>query len=145
MQYMCHKWPRIHVCSVCRNHNAVFSSFITYHRVCNKSSTTGATCGAETAYHSGAPEFTPGFSWVHVARSLVFCVVYLNVTHFLHFASCCRSLFVLLSFFFWPLCCLFYFDIRVLIAPLVSSNFSSEDLLIFLNISSKVITLSLGL
>jgi hypothetical protein len=25
-----------------------------------------------------------------------------------------------LSFFFWPLCCLFFFDIRILIAPLVS-------------------------
>ena len=33
-----------------------------------------------------------------------------------------RSL-VLLCFFFWPLCCLF-FDIRVLVAPLVSSNSS---------------------
>jgi len=35
----------------------------------------------------------------------------------------CRSLFVLLYFFFWSLCCLF-FDIRFLIAPLVSSNSS---------------------
>jgi len=34
----------------------------------------------------------------------------------------CRSLFVLLSFFFWPLCCLFFFDIRILITPLVSST-----------------------
>jgi hypothetical protein len=34
----------------------------------------------------------------------------------------CRSLFVLLCFF-WPLCCL-SFDIRILIAPLVSSNSS---------------------
>jgi hypothetical protein len=31
-----------------------------------------------------------------------------------------RSLFVLLSFFCWPLCCLSFFDIRILIAPLVS-------------------------
>jgi hypothetical protein len=30
----------------------------------------------------------------------------------------CRSLFVLLYFFFWPLCCLFFFDIRILISPL---------------------------
>jgi hypothetical protein len=37
----------------------------------------------------------------------------------------CRSLFVLLYFFFWPLCCLFIFDIRILIAPLVFSNSSS--------------------
>jgi hypothetical protein len=34
----------------------------------------------------------------------------------------CRLLFVLLYFFLWPLCCLFFFDIRFLIAPLVSSS-----------------------
>jgi hypothetical protein len=34
----------------------------------------------------------------------------------------CRSLFVLLYFFFWPLCCLFFFDIRILITLLLSSN-----------------------
>jgi hypothetical protein len=36
----------------------------------------------------------------------------------------CRSLFVLLYFFFSPLCCLFFFDIRILITHLVSSNSS---------------------
>ena len=36
----------------------------------------------------------------------------------------CRSLFVLLYFFFWPLYCLFFFDIQILITPLVSSNSS---------------------
>ena len=44
----------------------------------------------------------------------------------------CRSLFVLLYFFFWPLCrlsffdlcCLFFFDLRILITPLVSLNSS---------------------
>jgi hypothetical protein len=36
----------------------------------------------------------------------------------------CRSLFVLLYFFFWPLCCLFFFDLRILTTPLVSSNSS---------------------
>ena len=36
----------------------------------------------------------------------------------------CRSLFVLLSFFFWSLCCLFFFDIQILITPLVSSHSS---------------------
>jgi hypothetical protein len=30
----------------------------------------------------------------------------------------CRSLFVLLYFFFWSLCCLFFFDIRILITSL---------------------------
>ena len=36
----------------------------------------------------------------------------------------CRSMFVLLSFFFWSLCCLFFFDTQILIIPLVSSNSS---------------------
>jgi hypothetical protein len=58
--------------------------------------------GAETAYPSGAPAFISGFSGVRVTRSLVFCVVF------------CRSLFVLLSFFFWSLCCLSFFDLRLL-------------------------------
>ena len=34
----------------------------------------------------------------------------------------CRSL---LSFFFWPLCCLYFFNLRILITPLLSSNTSS--------------------
>ena len=58
------------------------------------------------------PEFTPCFSWVRVTRSLVVCACF------------CRSLFVLLSFFFWPLCFLFFFDIGILITTLVSSNSS---------------------
>jgi hypothetical protein len=32
---------------------------MTYHRVCDKSNTTGTTCGAGTAYLSGAHEFIP--------------------------------------------------------------------------------------
>jgi hypothetical protein len=36
----------------------------------------------------------------------------------------CRLLFVFLYFFFWPLSCLFFFDIWILITPLVSSNSS---------------------
>jgi hypothetical protein len=36
----------------------------------------------------------------------------------------CRSLFVLLHYFFWPLCCLLFFDVGILIAPLVSSSSS---------------------
>jgi hypothetical protein len=31
----------------------------------------------------------------------------------------CRSLFVLLYFFFWPLCCLFFYDIRILFTPVI--------------------------
>jgi hypothetical protein len=39
----------------------------------------------------------------------------------------CRSLFVRLYFFFWPLCCLFFFDLWILITPLVSTNSSCTD------------------
>jgi hypothetical protein len=34
----------------------------------------------------------------------------------------CRSLFVSFYFFFWPLYCLFFFDIRIMITPLVFPN-----------------------
>jgi hypothetical protein len=37
------------------------------------------------------------------------------------------SLFVLLSFFFWPLIFLFFFDLRILITPLVSANSSCSS------------------
>ena len=50
------------------------------------------------------------FSGVYVPLSLVFCVVF------------CRSLFVFLFFFFWPLCCLSFFDLRILTTLLVSSD-----------------------
>jgi len=73
------------MCSVCRNHNPVRSSFMTYHRVCNKRITTGATCGAGTVSllteHLSSPTVLSG---VRVVRSVVFCVVF------------CTSLFALL-------------------------------------------------
>jgi len=59
-EYQCHKWPQI--CAVCRNHNPVVSSFMTYQWVCNKSNMTGATCGPGTAHPSEKPEFDPVFS-----------------------------------------------------------------------------------
>ncbi len=36
------------ICSVCYNHCPVLSSFMTYHRVCNKSNTTGDSCRVGT-------------------------------------------------------------------------------------------------
>ena len=57
MEYLCYKWPQI--CSTCRKHFPVLSSFTTYHWVCNYINTTSATSGAGTVYPSGAPEFTP--------------------------------------------------------------------------------------
>jgi hypothetical protein len=95
-----------------RKNFPVLFSFTTYYRLCNYITTTGATSGAGTAYPAGAPEFTPGFSGVRVTRSLVLYV---------YFVDRC------LSFFFWPLCCLFFFDMQILIAPLVYSNSANEN------------------
>ena len=53
---------------------------------------------------------TPVFSGVRVTWSQVLCVMF------------CRTFFVLLYFFFWPLCCLSFLDLRILILPLVSSS-----------------------
>ena len=47
--------------------------------------------------------FTPVFSGIHVTWSLVLCVC---------FVDRCLS--------FWPLCCLSFFDLQILIIPLVS-------------------------
>ena len=64
---------------------------------------------------SEAREFILVFSGDHVARSLVFCVVFGR-----------WSLFTFLSVVFLSLYCLFFFDLWVLITPLVYrySNFS---------------------
>jgi hypothetical protein len=53
----------------------------------------------------GTHEFTPMFHAIRGAQSLVVCVLL------------CRSLFVLLSFSFWPLYCLFV-DLQLLITAL---------------------------
>ena len=42
----------------------------------------------------------------------------------------CRQKSVPLYFFFWPLCCLFFFDVQILTTHLVSSNSSYETALI---------------
>ena len=48
------------------------------------------------------------FSGVHVTWSLVLCACFLD-----------RCLFFC-TFSFWPLCCLFFFDLRILITSLIS-------------------------
>ena len=60
--------PRI--CSVCLNHHPVYSSFIIYHRVYNKTITTSGIVEQEHLCSS------PTISVVRVAQSLVFCVVF---------------------------------------------------------------------
>jgi hypothetical protein len=69
----------------------------------------------------------PALNRVHVTQSLVVCVVF------------CRSLFVRLSVFFWRLCCLF-FDLQLLITPLVSSNLSHR-----VNNSKYLLNISISL
>ena len=58
------------MCYICRNHNVILSSFVTYHRDCNKSNTTGFTCGAGTVFpeHLSSP---PHISEAFVSLSLV--------------------------------------------------------------------------
>ena len=56
-------------------------------------------------------EFIPSFQ-VRITRSLVWCVCFVD-----HCLSFC-------TFFFWPLCCLFFFDIQILITPLIYTNSS---------------------
>ena len=95
------------ICSICRKHFRVLSVFTPYYRVCNYINTTGATSGAGSAGPSGAPEFTPVISGIRVTRTLASYVCFVDGC----FSFC--------TFFFWPLCCLF-FDIRILIALLIS-------------------------
>ena len=75
-----HKWSWI--CSTCRKHHPVFSTFMTYHLVCNQSNTTGATCEIETFSLSESMSWPQVFNVVRSVRSIVLCVVF------------CRSLFV---------------------------------------------------
>ena len=70
-------------------------------------------------------------NWDHIAIGNVngLHMLYLLYSIFSFICMFCRSLFVLLYFFFCPLCCLFFFNIRILITPLVSTNssfYSSE-------------------
>ena len=102
------------ICSTCRKHYPVFSSFMTCYRLGSQINTTGVTSEAGTAYTSEASDFTPGFSGVRVTRSLVLFVCFVD--------RC-------LSFFFWPLCCLSFFDLRIMITPLVSSSNHTQTMI----------------
>jgi len=70
-----------------------------------------------TAYLSGALEFTPVFYWGSCYSTFSFmCMI-------------CRSLFVFLFFFFWPLCCLFRFT---------DSNYPFGIFKLFFSLSVKI-------
>jgi len=99
--------------SVCRNHNAVLVPFMTCGRVCSKSKTRHVPRVEQE-------QLIPvRITWFHIRfwwRS--FCSI-LNLR-----VVFCRSLFVLLCFFFWPLRSLSFFGLRFLITHLLSSSFS---------------------
>jgi hypothetical protein len=97
---ICHNWPRI--CSYCRNHNQMHSSLWL---------STGVSSGVGTAYPSGADGIIHSFSGVRVARS-IFGVVF------------CTLLFLLLSSFILPLYCMSFYNLRLLITPLLSIDLS---------------------
>ena len=99
-EYLCHKWPWIY--SVNRNHyphSWLITGFVT--RLTRRVPLVEQELLTLPEHLSSSPVLV-----VRVAQSLVFCVM------------CCISLFVLLSFF---LCCLFFFDLRLLITAMVSS------------------------
>ena len=69
-----------------------------------------ATSGAGTAYPYGASAFTSVLNGVRVARSFVFLCSVLQI--------------VVCPFYFWQLRCLSFFDLWILLTPLMSSNSS---------------------
>ena len=97
---MCHKWPLI--CSVCCSHNPVLSVI----RIKRLVSHVAQELSTPQEHMSSLPVFC-GF-----VRSLVFCAMFSTL------------LFVLSIFFLWPLCCLSFFDLRLLTTSLVSSIFT---------------------
>ena len=50
--------------------------------------------------------------------------IYISLLDLWFICIFCGSLFVLSFIFFWPLCCLYFFDIRILITPFVSTSSS---------------------
>jgi len=70
--------PLTYICYVGLNHRPVLSSFLIYHRICNKSGMTDVTCGAGTAYPSGVTQFTPVCRWglCCTVSCVVFCYLF---------------------------------------------------------------------
>ena len=76
MEYLCHKWPRI--CSTCRKHFPVRSSFMTYHRVLTVLTRRVPLVEQELftlSEHLSSPQ---DFSGVRVTRSLVLYVCFVD-------------------------------------------------------------------
>ena len=78
VEYLCHKWPRI--CSTCRKHFPVHSSFVTYHRVLTWLTRRVSLVEQELptlSEHLSSPPVSSGVR-VRVPRSLVLCVCFVD-------------------------------------------------------------------
>ena len=76
--------------------------------------------GAGTAYSSVEPEFIPCCKWSSCCSIFSFLCIILLI--------------IIVLVFFWPLYCLTFFELRLLITLWVSSNFSISFTLIHLKI-----------
>lgn len=88
------------ICFVCRKHFSVLSSLRTCHRICVKSYTIGSTCRTVTAYPFRASCFA--------IVSFLCCVLWIIVCP--------------LSTFIWPLYCLSFFYLRILLTHQIFLN-----------------------
>jgi hypothetical protein len=113
MEYLCHKWSQICslVVSTSRSfpHSRLITGFVT--RITRRVPLVEQELLTLPEHLSSPPVFS-GISCYSI---------------FSFMSMFCRSLFVLLYSFFWPLCCLF-FDIRILITPWTSSSGISYQL-----------------
>ena len=76
MEYLCHKWPRI--CSTCRKHFPVLSSFINYHGFVTRLKRRVSLVEQELLTLPEHPSSLPVFSGVRVTWSLVLYVCFVN-------------------------------------------------------------------
>jgi hypothetical protein len=115
-EYLCHKWTQIRGdapldanSSLSFPHSWLITGFVT--RLTRRASLVEQEL-LTLPEHLSSPTV---INEVCVTRSLVFCVMF------------CRSLFILLSFSVWSLCCLSFFELRIMITPLVPSNSSHRN------------------
>jgi hypothetical protein len=85
-EYLCHIWSRI--CSLCRNHELVLSSFMNYHRVWSQSNSTESLVEQELLTLPEGLGSQTVFCGVHYAQSIDFWVVF------------CRSVWSFCPFYF---------------------------------------------
>jgi hypothetical protein len=76
MEYLCHKWPRI--CSTCRKHVRVLSSFMTCHSFVTRLTWRVPLLEQELLILPEYLSSPPIFSGVRVSRSLVLCVCFVD-------------------------------------------------------------------